>query len=134
MSEVIEKLNFEQYIEDDIKTRELICESIDWDYFCNLGYETEMIQLYLGYVQDGTYSDDFIQDGIYEIGDSFVSVYTTELFENYSNSLNLLGWLEEAKANGLLEGTDDVVQMLKAGQYEYNTYILNRVASNLKLI
>ncbi|MFW6015919.1 MAG: hypothetical protein ACOCRK_05740 [bacterium] len=134
MSQVVKRLNFNKYIISDKKTRELIAQVMDWDYFCNLGYEVEMIQLYLGYVQDGTYSGDYISDGIYEIGDDFVPIYIPELFGVYADNLGMLGWFEEAKAQGLMDGTNDLIKMLYMGVYEYNTYILYKVANHFDLI
>lgn len=62
------------------------------------------------------YSDDYITDCIHSVADSNVDIYTHDLLKWLSENYD---WLEEADANGLLEGCKgDLIKMAQIAQYE----------------
>ena len=112
--------------------REIITKATNWDNFCDLGYEEDMVAELIDYLQDPN-EDYYVGDLITEIADSFVEIYTAKLFDLYANNLELLGWFEEASAQGLTEGTDDLIKMLQMGQHVYNKYLLYGVVEHLNI-
>lgn len=93
----------------------------------NLGYEEDMIKEFIEELEENEYP----QDLCFEIADSYVEIYTSKLFEMYSNNLGLLAWTEEAEAQGLLEGEVNLIKIMQLGQDEYNSYLLSQVYNYL---
>ena len=68
------------------------------------------------------YSDSsYLCDAISEVASNNVPVYNQELCEK---CWELNEYVAEAKAQGLLEGADDLFKMLEMGAYEYYTQLL----------
>lgn len=68
------------------------------------------------------YSDSsYLCDAISEVASNNVPIYNQELCEK---CWELNEYVAEAKAQGLLEGADDLFKMLEMGAYEYYTELL----------
>ena len=129
ITEKLEKIN----LEDEKEVREIIANAIGMREMLFLGYEEDMVVELLEELKNEIYT--YPQDGASEIADSYVEVYTSSLFELYSNNLCLMGWVEEAEMHGMLEGAKgDLVQMMQRGQYSYNSYILHKVLDELDIV
>ena len=66
-------------------------------------------------------NSSYIGDLISEVADSYVPTYNQELCEK---CWELNDYVEEAMAQGLLEGAKNIIDMLKRGAYEYYTQML----------
>lgn len=130
MATAVKKDMFDKYIYSDKETRQLIVDAVEWDDFCDLKYETEMIQEFLRIYQD---IDFDIEDHIVEMADYYVTNQTLEIFSLYSKGLRLYYWYEESLEQGYVRRSSDMITKLQSGIYFYNKYILQEVVSHLDL-
>ena len=72
------------------------------------------------------YLDSYLTDAIMEVADSYVPTYDNDLFNNCKE---LAPYVEEAMYNG--NGADGLVELLRAGAYEYYTQLLYNNIENI---
>lgn len=88
----------------------------DYDLDQDLNQDDEDLMSEFMDYGDSTY----VYDAISEIADSNVSIWNKDIFDNAGN-LYFSGAYEEANAQGLMEGSNDMIRHLQAAWYEYNT-------------
>jgi hypothetical protein len=100
-----------------MQTTKIFNEQLDYDVDNELETQddNDLMEQFFDY--DGS---TYICDAITEIADSSVSIWNATVLKE-ANGLHFSGAYEEAKANGLMEGSNDLMQNLQMAWYEYNS-------------
>ena len=117
--------NVKEILDND-KVNELRIKAVNYQDDLELGYEDTMIEELLNWA--GQHIEG-LEDLIYEIADSNIEIYTSELFRLYADNLKLKWYADQAIEE--LE-FNDIINALQYGQVKYNTEFLFSVLSYLK--
>lgn len=92
----------------------------EYDLLGELKDESDCLNSFLS---NGYSDSSYVCDVISELADSYIPIYYSEIWE-YARDIK--EYIEEAQAQGLVEGVTDLEKIFQAGYYEYYTQSLYR--------